>query len=191
TPGVLYLFSPADAKIWAHANYGNGSPSTWQDITYNYSARLVVGTTYNYCMACSYTTTNAGKTADVLYVGSYGISQMVIGSGNWLQVGGNKSGHSDMHALAISPFDPNFLLIGNDGGIYSGEYSLIGVVVISLNKNLAVSEVYTAAYAPSDLKTILAGMQDTGSAASAGNLSQWTEVSGGDGGSCVISPANP
>ena len=199
TPGTLYMFSPADAKIWSHNNYGNGAASTWQDITYDYADNLTQATGYNCCMACSSTTLNVKKSADVLYVGAYGVWQSVIGSGKWYGVESSQAknlkdatlpGHADMHALAISPFDPSFFLIGNDGGVYSAQYSFLGVVVIPLNKNLAVSEVYKAAYSTSDTKTILAGMQDTGTAASAGNLSQWTHVYGGDGGSCVINPTN-
>jgi len=199
TPGTLYMFSPADAKIWSHNNYGNGAASTWQDITYDYADNLTQATGYNYCMACSSTTLNVKKSADVLYVGAYGVWQSVIGSGKWYGVESSQAknlkdatlpGHADMHALAISPFDPSFFLIGNDGGVYSAQYSFLGVVVIPLNKNLAVSEVYKAAYSTSDTKTILAGMQDTGTAASAGNLSQWTHVYGGDGGSCLINPTN-
>ena len=199
TAGKLYMFSPADAKIWSHNNYGNGAASTWQDITYDYADNLSQATGYNYCMACSSTTLNVKKSTDVLYVGAYGVWQSVIGSGKWHGVESSQAknlkdatlpGHADMHALAISPFDPSFFLIGNDGGVYSAQYSFLGVVVIPLNKNLAVSEVYKAAYSTSDTKTILAGMQDTGTAASAGNLSQWTHVYGGDGGSCVINPTN-
>ena len=199
TAGTLYMFSPADAKIWSHNNYGNGAASTWQDITYDYADNLSQATGYNYCMACSSTTLNVKKSTDVLYVGAYGVWQSVIGSGKWHGVESSQAknlkdatlpGHADMHALAISPFDPSFFLIGNDSGVYSAQYSFLGVVVIPLNKNLAVSEVYKAAYSTSDTKTILAGMQDTGTAASAGNLSQWTHVYGGDGGSCVINPTN-
>ena len=199
TAGKLYMFSPADAKIWSHNNYGNGAASTWQDITYDYADNLSQATGYNYCMACSSTTLNVKKSTDVLYVGAYGVWQSVIGSGKWHGVESSQAknlkdatlpGHADMHALAISPFDPSFFLIGNDSGVYSAQYSFLGVVVIPLNKNLAVSEVYKAAYSTSDTKTILAGMQDTGTAASAGNLSQWTHVYGGDGGSCVINPTN-
>jgi hypothetical protein len=195
----LYIFSPSDKKIWSHNNYGNGAASTWQDITYNYADNLTQAINYNYCMACSSTTLNVKKATDVVYVGAYGVWQLVIGSGKWFPVESTKPpgtkdksvpGHADMHALAISPFDPNFFLIGNDGGVYSAQYSFLGVVVIPLNKNLAVSEVYKAAYSTSDTKTILAGMQDTGTAASGGNLSQWTHVDGGDGGSCVINPTN-
>jgi hypothetical protein len=202
TPGTLYLFSPADAKIWSHSDYGNGSPSTWTDITYNYGDILGQATTYNYCMACSSTTMNVEKKTDVLYVGAFGVWQMVLGTSKWYGVetsypktktkdsNFHPPGHADMHALTISPFDPNMILIGNDGGVYSAQYGPIGFVVIAVNKNLAVSEVYNAAFAKSDPNTLLAGMQDTGTAAPNGSLTQWAHVGGGDGGSCVISPAN-
>ncbi len=192
TAGTLYLYSPADKKIWSHTNYGKGPSSTWQDITYNWSdPDGPASRSYKYCMACSTWTYNVTKPTDVLWVGSFGLSMMVLGTSNWIQQEGViKQGHADMHAVAVSPLKSNVLLIANDGGVFLGQYGKgsPALILISINKNLTVPEVYKIALANSTVhKDVLGGMQDTGSAFTTGSTTSWTEVISGDGGACAVS----
>jgi hypothetical protein len=203
TPGVLYLYSPADSKVWSHNNFGNGNAGTWTDITYNYRNVTKPGAQalwYNYCIACTSTAAGLDKPSDVLFVGALNLWAIVLGGPNskaWKQTEGCSSnngctGHADMHALAVSPFDKGEILFGNDGGAYSGIFSPEGpsLLVLSLNtSDMNVQQVYGADFVQSENGVLIdAAMQDTGTAQStSGN---WRALLSGDGGSCAISNAN-
>jgi hypothetical protein len=190
-PDTLYLFSPTDQRIFRGEQYG----TQWKDVSGNWPGPGDVGQqTYNYCVGCSYTGNPvAGTATDVVYIGLLYVHQSTTGGGAWTPVEGITSGHSDQHALAVNPSDPNHLLIGNDGGVFQLTYvpGSGASIVVGLNQSLAVTEVYRADYAPGDPTNAICGAQDTGSDASLGDMSSWTAVAGGDGGSCAISAIDP
>ncbi|HBS29274.1 MAG TPA: hypothetical protein DEB06_07445, partial [Phycisphaerales bacterium] len=68
--------------------------------------------------------------------------------------------HVDYHAIAISPTDPDQLLIGNDGGIY---VSYDGAESWDFHNHLAVGQFYNVEVDDSDPYRIAGGLQDNGS----------------------------
>jgi len=189
-PDNVYLFSYTDQRIYASQNAGN----TWNNITDNWADWGVTPTPYNFCLACSGSgTAGTSGVQDIIYLGQATVYRSAPGGKQWQQVEGDPPlGHADQHAVAVNPFDPNSVLIANDGGVFNA--TLIpefGVsTVFSLNETLGITQVYRADYSP-DARFIVAGTQDVGTASSILDLASWRMVGGGDGGACAISPHNP
>lgn len=189
-PQKLYIFSQTDQKVFVSGN----NAGTWKDITGNYSEPSAT-ILYTFCMACSYMQDpSSGKSEDVVFLGQYGVSAS-LGDGHWQQVAYDNA-HADQHAIAVDPFIPQpspttGILIGNDGGVYYALYGQGGAEIASLNAKLAVAECYAASYSQQARGVVIAGLQDTGSAAAVGDLNAWTDVTGGDGGNCQIMKLSP
>jgi hypothetical protein len=82
--------------------------------------------------------------------------------------------------------------VGNDGGVFYATFvpKFGQTTVFSENRTLGITQVYRADYSP-DAQFIIAGTQDVGTAATFGDIANWSMVGGGDGGSCAINPRNP
>lgn len=98
--------------------------------------------------------------------------------------------HSDIHTLIHTPGKSNELWCGCDGGIFlnrdvkgKGEFE-------SRNNGLACLCCNFIGQHPTDPKIIFTGLQDNGTARTAGG-SAWTHVQGGDGGYCIVNWASP
>ena len=112
--------------------------------------------------------------------------------------------HPDQHALESPPGDPQFLLLGNDGGVYrsrnaSGLNSSLCTATNpfeNVNSNMgSLSEVTGISQYPDDPGVVLAGLQDNGTplldpASSGAEGRQWTAINLGDGGYNAIDPAS-
>jgi len=105
--------------------------------------------------------------------------------------------HSDNHAIAFRKDDPNYLLIGTDGGLYE---SFDLAKTWRFMRNLSLSQYYKLAV--DDLEPfyyIYGGTQDNGSHAGPSrtdNLvgirnSDWSMILGGDGHQTATEPGNP
>jgi photosystem II stability/assembly factor-like uncharacterized protein len=185
-PERIYVFSQTDQKVFVSSDNGQ----SWRDVTGSYVEQAAT-MLYTFCMACSsIVDATSGASQDVLFLGQYGVSA-TTGDGNWQQVAYDNA-HADQHAIAFDPFVPpgptTGMLIGNDGGVYYALYGLGGAEIVPLSARLAVAECYSASYSPQAKGVVIAGLQDTGSAAATGDLSAWTDVTGGDGGLCQIMP---
>jgi photosystem II stability/assembly factor-like uncharacterized protein len=191
-PQVVYLLSGTDGHLFKSATAGN----SWDDITgdlpgdYNLSQ-----VDYDRVLACS---TRKDTNEDVIYVGLIDIVASYDGGKRWESVGHTYQvdayTHNDQHAIAINPSDPNELLIGNDGGIYklqvdpANQHSSFDT---TLNAGLTITQFYRAAFHPTDADTLLGGAQDNATPLSLGDLKNWKNVGGGDGGFAAINPKNP
>ncbi|MDR3690762.1 MAG: hypothetical protein P4L46_15400 [Fimbriimonas sp.] len=152
---------------------------------------------YDYGLECGARSTG-GSRLDVLYLGEIDITESVDGGNSWISVGGpvydskNAVTHSDQHCLAVCPSNPNLLLIGNDGGVYSVTYNS-GTnrnTVTSLNAGLCNTMFYKIAMHPTDPNSMIGGTQDNATPLVQGALSNWGCVVGGDGGGCAINQTN-
>jgi photosystem II stability/assembly factor-like uncharacterized protein len=181
-PENVYLFSPTDQKIFASEDAG----VTWRDITLSWKTEGQVA--YNYCITCSHID-KPGAVADVLYIGEFYVWQLMTNGGNWTLIEGNyPTGHSDQHAIAVDPFSPSAILVGNDGGVYY--ITGYGTSVIPLNSSLGITQIYVADCSVLDRDSVIVGAQDIGTCIPGVDLNNWIAVGGGDGGSCLIQPFN-
>ena len=87
---------------------------------------------------------------DIVYVGGINLFQSTNTGNNWGALT-NRSGryaqylHADQHSVLFSDNNPNFMLIGNDGGI---GYSTNGGSLIPRNNKFHTAQYYTIAVAP-------------------------------------------
>jgi hypothetical protein len=99
--------------------------------------------------------------------------------------------HPDNHVMVWVPTTiPPRMLLGNDGGIYLSDPGVSGSWS-SLNAGLRITQFYKGAVDPTGLNVLaLGGAQDNFTTLYTGGL-PWPSVSGGDGGDCAVSSANP
>jgi hypothetical protein len=137
-----------------------------------------------------------GAASDIVYVGMVDLWRSTNGGTNWQWVADECRpvclGHGDTHALAVDPFDPSGLLVGNDGGVYRVEFipNEPFPSVVSLNRTLQVSQFYDVSASTTNYTVLLGAVQDNGVPAPMGGLNKWGDVGGGDGMSCAIAPGN-
>lgn len=104
--------------------------------------------------------------------------------------------HADQHAISYKPGSSSAVIFGCDGGVYYSSSissaSSSSTAISSRNKGYNVTQFYWGDFAAgSGSNEMIAGAQDNGSQrfTSAG-VNSTTEVTGGDGAFCFISPSN-
>lgn len=162
-------------------------------------------TFYDFYIACAKRTVPSGKTnisTDAVYVGLIGVYQSPDGGATWFDASQNDSGadlaHTDQHAIAFNPANPNDILTGNDGGVFRMTYSPLAAApysfsyrFTSLNKLLGISQFYGAAANPVDSSQLLGGTQDNSTPHADGDLANWLNPGAGDGFASAINSADP
>ncbi len=186
-PNRVYLMSGVDRQVWVSNDAGNtwtpmnptvdgGFDQAWYDATMHIS------------------TDGAGN--DVLYLGLVDVAQWTQAFG-WRSIGlgftNQANIHVDIHCMAINPRNPNELLIGTDGGVYRLTYtpSTGAVNITGLNATLGITQLYWAAFHPTDPNRMMGGAQDNATPRANGNLSSWQCIVGGDGAYCAYNHTNP
>ncbi len=105
--------------------------------------------------------------------------------------------HSDIHAIAFRADDPDFILLGSDGGLYE---TLDGTNNWRFIDNLPVAQYYKVAVDDAEpFYNIYGGTQDNGSHGGPSRTdsgygirnSDWRYTLGGDGHQSAIEPGNP
>jgi hypothetical protein len=107
---------------------------------------------------------------------------------NW----GTTHVHPDHHVMAWVPKGGSTysMLLGNDGGLYLSDPGVSGLW-FSLNSALRITQFYKGAVDPTGANVLaLGGAQDEFTSEYNGGLT-WPMISGGDGGDCAISSADP
>jgi len=191
-----------DGKMFKSTDAG----ATWLEITGTYPT--VAGDTwpqawYDLHLTAGQGVNRDGLPEDVLYVGTLALAGSVGGSFDWTNLSLTSTGernfgldriHTDQQCMAVDPFDPNHMLVGNDGGVYGMTFDP-GTGVwnfdITLNRTLGVMQFYKADWHPTDPKKMLGGTQDNATPHSQGNLNQWVNIGFGDGAGCAINPKTP
>lgn len=195
-PNTVYLIAAYDRKVWKSVNAG----SSWTETTnnfptgnnnYNWSQ-----SSYNFHMRVS-TRMVSGTPTDVVYAGIIDLVQSNNGGSSWQSMGQTYTSsaltHNDQHCIAVNPQNPNETLVGNDGGVYRLTYNPSNNTwsFASLNSNLGITQFYTADFHPSNASKMIGGTQDNATPVARGDLNNWVNRGGGDGGGCAIHPTNP
>ena len=152
------------------------------------------------------------KDTDILYAGTLGLSASRGQGLDWSNVSRTSTFafgfdqdliHTDQQCMAVDPFDPNHMLVGNDGGVYGLAYDPNAVDAngnptaaawtfdTRLNSTLTLTQFYHADWHPTDASKMMGGSQDNSTPHSQGNLTSWKNVGGGDGAGCAFNPGNP
>ncbi|MEZ0326093.1 MAG: WD40/YVTN/BNR-like repeat-containing protein [Fimbriimonas sp.] len=183
-----YLLSPADGKVFKTTDHG----ATWTDTTgssfpggYNWSQGW-----YDFHIAC----TSSGSN-DVVYVGLIDLVRSTDGGANWQAVGLSYTNgaltHNDQQSIAINPTNPAELMFGNDGGIFKLVSNTTGTTITPLSKTLGITQFYHGDWHPTNPSVMIGGTQDNATPTSQGDLLNWRNVGGGDGGWVAINPLKP
>ena len=202
--GVFYLlvpdvFTPSNSKIQATFDYANtwndntsGFKDDWSQAWYDYHINTTVGLD-----------PNSGFPTDYVYVGLLDLNQGILNLNNnppslaWSILGNVYSSmslmHTDQHAMAIDPRDPDQAILGNDGGAYHFAYDEQGLswMITSLNRTLGITQFYRHSPHPFDPMQIIGGAQDNASPHSTWDPLNWVTVFSGDGAFCEINPVSP
>jgi hypothetical protein len=175
----------------------DGSDYVWTDITgnlpndgYNWSQSW-----YDHHLTVANHLVD-GQPQDFVYVGLITIA--VWDGQKWNNIGqtyeNTAKTHNDQHCMAISPSDPNKVVIGNDGGVWPITYDdnkKTWEIMKVASRTLPLAMFYSAAWHPRDEFTMMGGTQDNASPVSMHNIANWVNRTGGDGGGCAINPNNP
>lgn len=96
--------------------------------------------------------------------------------------------HVDQHDLWIDPNDNQFMVLGNDGGVY---YSTNGGSNWTKADSLPITQFYTCEVDETYPNRYYGGTQDNGTVRTlTGSLNDWSRIKGGDGFVVRVNPVN-
>ena len=100
---------------------------------------------------------------DRLYLGGVDIFRSDNGGGTWQQIGDWRTGpmYADHHAMYIHPTTPDFVYVGNDGGVFMSPNGGLYDNWHSLT-NFPNTQFYSVAIDPHDPSKLYGGAQDRG-----------------------------
>ena len=97
--------------------------------------------------------------------------------------------HVDNHALAFNPNDPNFVILGNDGGI---NISTNGGVSWGAPAQIPATQFYEIGIDANNPLRLYGGTQDNGTNRTLdGGIDNWDHIYGGDGFYVIVDHTNP
>lgn len=119
-----------------------------------------------------------------VYFPSLDLYQTLNGGSSWTKI--SNGVHVDQHALYISPNDPDYMIIGCDGGVYISENA--GQNWTHKN-NLPITQFYTCEIDYSEPDRLYGGTQDNGTVrVTNGQINGWHKIWGGDGFVAQVDP---
>lgn len=122
---------------------------------------------------------------NTVYYGGVALWKTTTGNAPWNRT---PIPHSDQHAFAFDPTNPNIIWACNDGGIYRSPDA--GVTWVHRNRDLATLQYISLSLHPQWDAIMLGGTQDNGTHRYSGDPA-WEFSDGGDGGFTAIDPGTP
>lgn len=113
---------------------------------------------------------------DVVVVASLHMYRTEDGGQSWTRI--FNGAHVDQHALIIHPTNSDFIVSGNDGGVYISEAAGNSYAKVF---DLPITQFYTVEVDPQNEDKVFGGTQDNSSMRTYGPSDDWKIVSGGDG----------
>jgi photosystem II stability/assembly factor-like uncharacterized protein len=133
------------------------------------------------------------KDYNKVYLGEIDLLKTTDGGNNWVNITNSYSGsfnsqHPDQHALWIDPENTNYLIAGNDGGIFTSDN---GGNSWTKSYNLPITQFYVSTIDYLNPVKKFGGTQDNGTVTSfTGKNDDWEMVFGGDGFYCLVDHSN-
>jgi photosystem II stability/assembly factor-like uncharacterized protein len=120
---------------------------------------------------------------NIVYCGDVDLFKSTNGGESWQNITNSYSGsfeqqHPDQHSLWINPANPNELIVGNDGGMFSSNE---GGAPWTKSYDLPISQFYASEIDFLQPEIKLGGTQDNGTLKSGGSINNWDFIYGGDG----------
>ncbi len=202
----VYVINTLDNTIYK-GTLTSGATYSWTNITGTYASNNW-SQAYYYNLALGISSVTSGSPpakTDVLYGSGISFSGSPGAAGAWTDIGVTYTNgartHNDQHAIAVSPLNPNKLLIGNDGGVYGVTYNpaqsgaTAWTIDATLSFTLGLTQIYHADWHPTDPAKMIGGAQDNATPVAVGlnattGLPTWKNVVGGDGGGSSINQTN-
>lgn len=185
----MYLFSASTNDVYKTTNGG----TSWSHMNIPQIAGDWDQDTYDY-----YVETSTNGALDRIYVGLKTINSSKDGGATWVDLTKSQDPvdsriHTDQHCMAVHPANPDLLLVGNDGGVFLLDHNAIAGTISwsSLNESFTDALCYHIALHPTNSNYIMTGCQDLATPSSLGNLSNWSNLMGGDGTWCQFNPNTP
>jgi photosystem II stability/assembly factor-like uncharacterized protein len=123
---------------------------------------------------------------DIVYAIGYDLYKTIDGGNDWSLISGTV--HVDHHDIVSHPLNHNFVVNGNDGGIYISNNG--GASWTFLN-NLPITQFYTCEVDEQFPQRLYGGAQDNGTNRTlTGNEGDWQSIYGGDGFQVLVDPVN-
>jgi len=122
---------------------------------------------------------------DKLFCGGLSMELSINGGASF---GFPPTSHVDQHAAAFSVSNPNYIVVGNDGGI---DYSTDGGSSWSESTTLPITQFYAGEINFNNPDDILGGTQDNGTIRATSNFENWNLIYGGDGFYCLVDYNDP
>lgn len=124
---------------------------------------------------------------DVVYVVGFDCYKSTDGGVNWLDITSGIT-HVDQHGLYIHPLNSDFLVLGNDGGLY---LSADGGNNWTKSLQLPITQFYACEVDYQFPNRYYGGTQDNGTNRTlTGNLNDWQGILGGDGFYVLVDPTD-
>lgn len=126
---------------------------------------------------------------DIVFIGGIHVHRSTNGGTSFQQVSTSSSVHVDIHSISFKRDDPNTVIVGCDGGVFTSSNG--GTTWFARYTNLGTIQYYACTYDPADPSKIFGGTQDNGThGLLSGSNSSWSNLFGGDGGNTAIDPRN-
>jgi len=121
---------------------------------------------------------------NLVYVQGFKMHKSIDGGSNWATI--FSGSHVDQHSIAINPKNKDFLIAGNDGGVY---ISNDGGHSYTKSNSLPVTQFYTCEIDNSLPARLYGGVQDNGTIrTNTGAINDWQRIFGGDGFKVLVDP---
>lgn len=122
---------------------------------------------------------------EIAWAGEFYLYRTTDGGASWQTVGGL---HVDQHAVQAHPMESNFVVIGNDGGVYLSEDGTQNNYFVA---TLPITQFYTCEMDYQHPERRYGGTQDNGTNRTlSGSGFDWERILGGDGFIVRVDPTN-
>lgn len=124
---------------------------------------------------------------DNVYAIGFDLYKTTNGGNAWTNISGWNV-HVDQHGLNAHPVNNNFVVLGNDGGVYISQN---GGNTFTHVENLPITQFYTCDIDFQQPERLYGGTQDNGTNRTlTGGLNDWASIYGGDGFYVLVNPQN-